>query len=149
MASRLKSLMMATGLAVAVIAPARAEMPTRPGGAVDLAGPAPAMASDTATLEYFGAIQERIQQAAGRRGWLIGDRQGGLVYVSFVLTASGKISRPAIVLERSAASPELQELAVRIIKTAAPFPPFPPSMDVPRKVMFVPLEFMVDGDAGP
>ncbi len=135
-------------LAVVSVVPARAEMLTRPGVAVDLADPVLAAAGDASRLDYFGAVQERIQQAAGRRGWLSGDRQGGVVYVSFVLTASGGISRPAVVRERSTASLELQELAVRIIKAAAPFPPFPPSIEVSRKVMFVPLEFMVDGNTG-
>ena len=94
-------------------------------------------------LSYFSAIREQIQRAANRRTWLTGEQREGLVYVSFVLTSTGAVQEAAVVSGRSAASPDLRDVAVQIVKAASPFPPFPPSMGEPNKTIVVPLEFLL------
>lgn len=115
---------------------------------VNLADPGPAAHGDPVLLDYFSRVGERIRQAAGRRAWTTGAHAGGQVYVMFVLTRSGSVTGAAVIPEQSAASPELQELAVRIVEAAAPFPSFPPGLaQEPRRVA-VPLEFL-HGRPGP
>ncbi len=110
---------------------------------VDLANLVDASRGNPVLLSYFSAIRDQIQQTANRTTWLNGASTEGLVYISFTLSASGAIRQVAVVSERSVAAQPLQEAAIRIVKAAAPFPPFPPSMAEPNKTIVVPLEFLL------
>ena len=112
---------------------------------IDLTNLVDASRGDPVLLSYFSAIREQIQDAANRHAWLSGAAGEGLVYVSFVLASSGLIQGVAVVADRSAPSSLLREASLRIVKTAAPFPPFPPSITEPSKTIVVPLEFMLGG----
>jgi protein TonB len=122
-------------------------MPGRP-TIVDLTNLVDAARGDPVLLSYFSAVREQIQRTANRRAWVTGQYQHGLVYVSFVLAASGGVSDVAVVADRSVRSAELQEIGVRIVRAAAPFPPFPPSMQEPSKTLLVPLEFLLGAETG-
>lgn len=110
---------------------------------VDLANLAEAAGGNPVLLSYFSVIRERIQQTASNRGWFSEEINEGLVYVSFVLTAEGAVRQTGIVSSRSAPSPLLRDVAVRIVQAAGPFPPFPPSITEPSKTIVVPLEFLL------
>ena len=114
-----------------------------PPAVVDLANLVDASRGDPVLLSYFSAIRDQIQQTANRTTWLDAATTEGLVYVSFTLSASGAIQKVTIVSERSVAAQPLQEAAIRIVRAAAPFPPFPPSMVEPNKTVVVPLEFLL------
>lgn len=117
--------------------------PTRSSSVVDLTNPVDAARGDPVLLSYFSAIREQIQQTANRHVWLTGHEAEGLVYVSFLLASSGAAKTIDVVPERSVDSHTLREVALRIVKSAAPFPPFPPSMIEPSKTIVVPLEFLL------
>ena len=110
---------------------------------VDLANLVDAARGDPILLSYFSAIREQIQQAANRRTWLTGQTAQGLVYVSFLLTSSGTVRGVEVLADRSVPSQALQDTALRIVNSAAPFPPFPPSMTELSKTVVVPLEFLL------
>ncbi|PIQ84532.1 MAG: hypothetical protein COV75_01810 [Candidatus Omnitrophica bacterium CG11_big_fil_rev_8_21_14_0_20_63_9] len=110
---------------------------------IDLTNLVDASRGDPVLLSYFGAIREQIQQAANHRPWLTGETAQGLVYVSFILSSSGAVQGISIVADRSVSSDQLRDVAVKIVKTAAPFLPFPPSMTDPQKTIVVPLEFLL------
>ena len=112
---------------------------------VDLTNIVEAAQGDPVLLSYFSAIRERIQQAANHRAWFSGESAEGLVYVAFVMSSVGQVQSVSIVADRSAASRALQDIAVNIIKAASPFPPFPPSFNMPSKTIVVPLEFLLGG----
>ena len=116
-------------------------MPGRP-SVVDLTNLADASRGDPVLLSYFSALREQIQQTANREPWLNRDTAQGLVYVSFVLSAGGDIKGVSIIADRSVPSRPLQDVDLRIVQTAAPFPPFPPSMTDGSKTIVVPLEFL-------
>ena len=124
--------------------PLAESMPAR-ASIVDLTDLVDASRGDPVLLSYFSAIREQIQRTADHEMWSVMEDRGGLVYISFVLGASGAVQEAAIVSGRSASARSLQEIALRIVREAAPFPPFPPSMDEPSKTIVVPLEFL----AGP
>jgi protein TonB len=113
------------------------------GAVIDLTNLVEASRGDPVLLSYFSAIREQIQQTANRQPWLTGEMTQGLVYVSFTLYASGSVERVVIVGERSVDSEMLRDAALRIVKAAAPFPPFPPSMTEGHKTVVVPLEFLL------
>ena len=110
---------------------------------VDLTNLTEASGGDPVLLTYFSAIREQIQRSANRRTWLTGEAREGLVYISFVLTASGSAQKTAVLVDRSVASATLQNTALRILEDASPFPPFPPSMEGASKTIVVPLEFLL------
>jgi len=110
---------------------------------VDLTNLTEASGGDPILLTYFSAIREQIQRAANRRTWVTGEEKEGMVYLSFVLTAAGSAQKASVLIDRSVASPTLQQTALRILEDAAPFPPFPPSMAEPSKTIVVPLEFLL------
>ena len=110
---------------------------------VDLTNLVDASRGDPVLLSYFSAIREQIQQTANRQAWLAGAMHEGLVYVSFMLASTGAVQDVVIVEDRSVRASVLQDAAVRIVKAAAPFPPFPPSMVEPNKTIVVPLEFLL------
>jgi len=128
---------LAAGQALAELAPDR-------GPIVDLTNLVDAARGDPVLLSYFSAIREQIQRTANDQAWLAGETDQGLVYVSFLLTESGGLKDLAIVGERSARARPLWDAALRIIRSSAPFPPFPPSMADSSKTIIVPLEFLVD-----
>ena len=117
-------------------------MPGRP-AVVDLTNLVDAARGDPVLLSYFGAIREQIQQTATRCNWITGPANGGMVYVSFVLSAGGVLRDANIVMDRSTSSGSLRDSALKIVKAASPFPPFPPSMSEPQKTIVVPLEFLL------
>ena len=127
------------------LSPERTERLSDRPSIVDLTNLVDAARGDPVLLSYFSAIREQIQRMANGRAWLTGQPIEGLVYVSFVLSAGGEIRGITIVSDRSSNSPPLQDIALRIVKSAAPFPPFPPSVGDSSKTIVVPLEFLLGG----
>ncbi len=107
----------------------------------DLTNLVDASRGDPVLMSYFAAIRQQIQRSANSQAWL-GEADGeGLIYVSFLLASSGSIRDVATVPNRSVPSQQLRELGMRIVRQAAPFPPFPPSFQEAAKTIVVPLEF--------
>jgi TonB family protein len=109
---------------------------------VDLSNLAEASRGDPVLLSYFSAIRERIQRTANEQTWMSSEASEGMVYVSFLLTRSGQVASPQALVERSASSPQLHAIAVKIIAASSPFPPLPPSLEGAAKTIVVPLEFL-------
>ena len=116
---------------------------TAAAGSVDMRRPAEAAHGDLVLLTYFNAIGEQIQQAAEGRTWVTGAPQGGLVQVAFTLRANGDVEDIAVLGAPTERSAHLRGLAVRILRRAAPFPPFPSSMREASRTVVVPLEFLL------
>ncbi len=110
---------------------------------IDLTNLVEASRGDPVLLSYFSAIREQIQQTANHGGWVEGVTAQGLIYVAFVLDATGTVRGVSVVGDRSTSSPALRHAALRIVKSAAPFPPFPPSVEGTSKPILVPLEFLL------
>ncbi len=110
---------------------------------IDLTNLAEAAQGDPVLLSYFGVIRDQIQRAANRNTWMTGTQKDqGIVFLSFVLTRKGRIDSVEVVPDRSVPSTTLHDIGITIIKSAGPFPPFPPSLSEPAKTVVVPLEFL-------
>ena len=112
---------------------------------IDLTNLVDAARGDPVLLSYFSAIREQIQRTANGRAWVQQQRDEGLIFVSFVLSAGGQVEAAQVAGDRSADSAMLRDVTVRIVKGAAPFPPFPTSIPEPNKTIIVPLEFLLGG----
>jgi TonB family protein len=110
---------------------------------VDLTDLVAASQGNPVLLSYFSAIREQIQRAANQQVWFTGLSLEGVVYVTFILHAGGQIEGAAVLAEQSVRSEALRQIAVRIVQASAPFPPFPPSLREPKKLILVPLEFLL------
>ncbi len=152
--------------AVMNLPPALSEAGMNRSAVVDLTNLVEAAQGDPVLLSYFSAIREQIQRIANRQTWLTGpsedlgiprpgsrapardERAEGLVYVSFVLAATGQVSSVSIAADRSTTSRFLQDIALKIIKNSSPFPSFPPSLKEPSRTIVVPLEFLLGSQTG-
>ena len=116
--------------------------PGLPSSVVDLSNVADASQGDPVLLSYFSAIREQIQRTANQRAWVSPDASEGIVYVAFLLQPGGQAASPHVLVDRSAPSALLHEIAVKIINASSPFPPLPPSLRGADKTIVVPLEFL-------
>lgn len=74
-------------------------------------------------LNYYQIVREEIRRCAYRnysRGFAEGE-----VYISFVLFPNGQLKEAKIIDEKSIRVPFLKEIALKSIRDASPFPPFP------------------------
>jgi len=115
------------------------------GAAADLTNVTAAAQGNPVLLSYFSAIRTQIQQAANRRPWLTeGARAEGTVSIGFIIGVAGDIQKVAVISERSATFPDLQNAALQIVEASAPFPPLPPSVrsTSPTLAVIVPIQFV-------
>jgi len=110
---------------------------------VDLTNLVEAAQGNPVLLSYFSVIREQIQHAANQQTWQTGEQAAhGVVYLSFVLSQNGQVGVISVLGDRSASSKQLHDISKTIIKSASPFPPFPPSIGESAKTIVVPLEFL-------
>ena len=112
--------------------------------AIDLTNVIAAAQGNPVLLSYFSAIREQIQRTANGHPWLPqGAPTEGVICIGFVLNRTGEVQSATIITERSAPSSLLRDVALRIIKSSGPFPPFPPSFTESSKTIMVPIEFVL------
>jgi protein TonB len=74
-------------------------------------------------LNYYQIVREEIRRCAYRnysRGFAEGE-----AYISFTLLSNGQLKEAKIIDEKSTHIPFLKEIALKSIRDASPFPPFP------------------------
>ena len=81
-------------------------------------------------MEYNRYIKEAILR--NLENWYARECQEGEVAAVFVLDQSGELLSLKIIEERSSADPELRHIAYESIRSAAPFKPFPESLELKR-----------------
>ena len=108
---------------------------------IDLTNPMEAAQGNPMLLAYLNALKDHITQTVDAHPeWRKGVVGEGLVYVAFVLTPDGSLEDLSLVPKRSSGIAALRDIALRIVRSSAPFPSFPPSMQEPRTIL-VPFEF--------
>jgi len=112
------------------------------GTLLDLSDLLAASHGDPVLLSYFSSIREMIQRTANTGTWLGAEGEDGVVYISFVLEATGALRSVDVVGERSTPSGRLQAIALEIVRRSGPFAPFPPSLGRHSRTVVVPLEFL-------
>ncbi len=97
---------------------------------IDLTNLAQLSSDAVAYVDYFRLLRERIRAAAIRH-YPARSIQGE-VYLTFTLTADGLITEARVVEERSTAERSLRAASLEALREAAPFPPFPKTLDRDR-----------------
>lgn len=91
-------------------------------------------------LNYTQDIRHKIKQKAysyvGHPGF-----EEGEVYLTFVLTSKGLLRNVKIISDRTSANVYLQQIGMRCIEDAAPFPPFPVDLQYPELTFNVIISF--------
>ncbi|MBI4355224.1 MAG: hypothetical protein HY597_02065 [Candidatus Omnitrophica bacterium] len=80
------------------------------------------------SLSYYAGVRKRIEYFAYRNGVAVERPLRGRIYVTFTIVSSGHITALRLDRERSDPDAQLQELTLRSLQDAAPFPPFPGSV---------------------
>jgi len=95
-----------------------------------------------AYISYYQVIREKIRRAAYQN---YSYTQTGEVYLSFMISREGLLKAMRIVEERSVNNAYLQEIAVRSLKDAAPFPDFPKDLrDYPQLSFNIVISFEIE-----
>jgi TonB family protein len=90
-----------------------------------------------AYMNYYKMIRERIKKNAYH---YYESEDSGIVYVSFVVLENGKLYKLHL-LDKSTKSKELIKTALRSIRDADPFPPFPEELAYPKLQFNVSIHF--------
>ncbi|MFC1594439.1 energy transducer TonB [Candidatus Omnitrophota bacterium] len=90
---------------------------------------------------YYQTIREKIRDLAYLHYVRYGE---GEVYLSFILVENGDVKQIKIFEDKSIDDFYLKDVAVKSIKEAAPFPPFPDQLEYPELSFNVIISFEVD-----
>jgi TonB family protein len=92
-------------------------------------------------ISYYQIVREKIRRSAYQN---YTRTDTGEVYLSFVISNVGQIKQIRIIEEKSSPSSYLQEIAVKSISEAAPFPNFPKELDYPQLSFNVVISFEIE-----
>lgn len=90
-----------------------------------------------AYMDYYKAIRERIREKAYNH---YNSQGSGIVHLSFVVLNNGNLATINL-LDSQRHKQELIEIALKSIKEASPFPPFPKELDYPQLQFNVSIHF--------
>lgn len=96
-------------------------------------------------LSYYSTIGSMIKAQVYE---ILGNNetQRGEVYVTFLVSEDGVLQASQLKKERTVANDYLQELALKSVNSAAPFPPFPEGLNYPEFTFNIKLYFQPTGD---
>lgn len=89
---------------------------------------------------YFGTVKEKIYQVI-RRKYPQQNVTKGSVTLIFILDRSGQLENVWVADKQTAADAAARDFAVRCLKGAAPFPPFPRELNIPKITFNVTVVF--------
>jgi TonB family protein len=92
-------------------------------------------------ISYYQIVREKIKRAAYRN---YARTEVGEVYLSFIISSDGSLRDVRFVQEKSSANSYLQEIALRSIKDASPFPGFPKELDYPELSFNIVISFEIE-----
>ncbi|MFC1631153.1 energy transducer TonB [Candidatus Omnitrophota bacterium] len=93
-------------------------------------------------LDYYQSIRQKIRQFVIRNYPRYIDR--GEVCLYFVLLPNGKLDQIRVLSERSCENTQLQQIAEKSVRQAAPFIAFPQQLDQPQLSFNVVISFEVE-----
>ncbi len=92
-------------------------------------------------VSYYQLVREKIRRAAYQNYTRI---ETGEVYLAFLISNTGILKDIRLIEEKSAPNYYLREIALRSIKDASPFPPFPKELDYPQMSFNVIISFQIE-----
>lgn len=95
-----------------------------------------------AYLSYSRISREKIRRILYEN--YSGSAEEGAVFVSFIISNSGKLTDVRILDDKSSKNASLREIAVESVKEASPFPVFPKELDYPQVPFTVEIAFKTE-----
>ena len=92
-------------------------------------------------ISYYQIVREKIKRAAYHN---YARTDVGEVYLSFIISSDGSLKDVRLVQEKSSVNSYLQEIALRSIKDASPFPGFPKELDYPELSFNIVISFEIE-----
>lgn len=92
-------------------------------------------------LNYYQIVREKIKRSAYQNYMRT---EEGEAYLSFTIYNSGYLGQVKIVEDKSSGSSYLNDIALRSIKDASPFPGFPKELDYPELSFNVVISFEIE-----
>jgi TonB family protein len=92
-------------------------------------------------INYYQIVREKIRRCAYQN---YTRNEIGQVYLTFVILSNGSLENVKIIDEKSTDNSYLKDTALRSIKGAAPFPPFPKELEYPRLSFNVIISFEIE-----
>jgi len=84
-------------------------------------------------MHYYKLIRERIRKNAYR---YYNIEESGIVYLYFVILKNGSLNQISLSKTNTSASSNLIEIALKSVKSSAPFPPFPEELKTYSRLQF-------------
>jgi len=84
-------------------------------------------------MQYYKLIRERIRKNAYR---YYNIEESGIVYLYFVILKNGSLNQISLSKTNTSASSNLIEIALKSVKSSAPFPPFPEELKTYSRLQF-------------
>ncbi len=92
-------------------------------------------------ISYYQMVREQIRRSAYQN---YTRTETGEIYMTFVISQAGSLLDVKLVTERSTPSYYLRETALRSIRDAVPFPPFPKELNYPQLSFNVIISFEIE-----
>jgi hypothetical protein len=92
-------------------------------------------------VSYYQLVREKIRRAAYQN---YTHTETGEIYLAFLISNTGILKDIRLIEEKSAVNFYLKDIALRSIKDAAPFPPFPKELDYPQLSFNVIISFQIE-----
>ncbi len=92
-------------------------------------------------ISYYQIVREKIRRAAYRNYIR---NEVGEVYLSFIISKDGDLKEVRLSEEKSSSNPYLQEVSLRSMREASPFPAFPKELDYPQLSFNVVISYEIE-----
>jgi TonB family protein len=95
----------------------------------------------------YAAYNEMVRERIKEKVYANYDKiQRGTVYLTFLLNEQGVLKAARIIPEKTDASEHLQEIAMRSLREASPFPPFLKGMNLTEYPFNIEIQYQVSDD---
>jgi len=92
-------------------------------------------------VSYYQLVREKIRRAAYQN---YTHTETGEIYLAFLISDTGVLKDMRLIEEKSTPNYYLREIAMRSIRDASPFPPFPKELNYPQLSFNVIISFQIE-----
>jgi len=92
-------------------------------------------------ISYYQIVREKIRRCAYQN---YSSEDSGDVYLSFLISADGSLVKAMVIEEKSVPNAYLKQVAIKSVKDASAFPPFPKDLDYRELSFNVIISFEIE-----
>lgn len=92
-------------------------------------------------VSYYQTVREKIKRCAYHNYTL---SEAGQVYLTFVILSDGRLRDAKVIEDKSSDNAHLRNIALKSLRDASPYPPFPKDLDYPQLTFNVIISFEIE-----